>query len=158
MCGVSVESKPENLEGTNDTLSDSESVQARYPALKKLQISISDLTIFKFCLGGIYDRSLLLKDVAMSASDQEINNLAHQVSLYTGCSHHKYQISMTKRLIQEGTSTWTLISHSNQQVLWENAVVEIEEQFMKISRCNTKSLTGQVPSFFIIQLTTFTSL
>ncbi|KAF7822565.1 SH2 domain-containing protein A-like isoform X2 [Senna tora] len=34
------------------------------------------------------ERSLMLKEIATSASDKEISELAHQVSRYSGCSHH----------------------------------------------------------------------
>ncbi|OVA02476.1 SH2 domain [Macleaya cordata] len=143
--GASEEGKPENLEGTDTTWSDSESVQARKLAsmLTSTKNPISDLTIFKYCLGGLNERCLLLKEVASSATDQEMTNFAQQISMYTGCSHHWYQISIAKRLVQEGTDAWDSISKGNHQVLWENAVFEIEQQFMKISRCTTRCLTGQ---------------
>jgi hypothetical protein len=50
---------------------------------------ISDVTIFKYCLGGLTDRALLLKEVATSASEEELFRLANEVSLYSGCSHHR---------------------------------------------------------------------
>lgn len=52
--------------------------------------SISDVIIFKYCLGGLTDRALLLKEVATSASEEELFRLANEVSLYSGCSHHRY--------------------------------------------------------------------
>ena len=49
---------------------------------------ISDLFLFKYCLEGIYERSILLKEVASSANDEDIAKFAQQVSLYMGCVHH----------------------------------------------------------------------
>ncbi|XP_010274602.1 PREDICTED: uncharacterized protein LOC104609879 [Nelumbo nucifera] len=141
--GMTLEEKHENLEGTDDTPSDSESVQARNSAFRRVvntRNQISDMTIFKYCLGGMSERALLLKEVASTATDQELADFAQQVSLYTGCSHHQYQISISKRLVQEGTNAWNLISQNKHQVLWENAVFEIEEQFMKISGCSSRGL------------------
>ena len=36
---------------------------------------ISDVIIFKYCLGGLTDRALLLKEVATSASEEELLDL-----------------------------------------------------------------------------------
>lgn len=104
---------------------------------------ISDLVIFKYCLGGLADRAHLLKEVTTSASEQQLLRFAHEVSLYSGCLHHRQQIVIAKRLIEEGTNAWNSISQTNRLVPWENVVFEIEEQFMKTSRCRTRSLTEQ---------------
>jgi hypothetical protein len=48
---------------------------------------ISDMTIFKYCLAGLAERSKMLKEIATFASDKEISELAHDVSHYSGCSH-----------------------------------------------------------------------
>ncbi|EOY13581.1 SH2 domain protein A, putative isoform 3, partial [Theobroma cacao] len=144
--GSSMEARPENFEEVDNSLSDSESTGARDSALKSVSNtahSVSDLTIFRYCLGGLTDRSLLLKEIATNASDEEISGFANQVSLYSGCSHHRHQIKITKRLIEEGTKAWNLLSQNNIQVQWESAVFEIEEQFMKIAHCSTRSLTQQ---------------
>lgn len=50
---------------------------------------------------------------------------------------------MAKRLVEEGTKAWKLISQNNHQVQWETVVFEIEEQFMKIACCSSRSLTQQ---------------
>ncbi|XVF88208.1 hypothetical protein PTKIN_Ptkin19aG0031600 [Pterospermum kingtungense] len=144
--GSSLEGRPENFEVVDNSLSDSESTGVRGSALESMSSRghpVSDLTIFRYCLGGSTDRSLLLKEVATTASDEEISGFAKQVSLYSGCSHHRHQIKMAKRLIDDGTKAWNLISQNNLQVQWESAVFEIEEQFMKIARCTTRSLTQQ---------------
>ncbi|KAJ4958296.1 hypothetical protein NE237_025407 [Protea cynaroides] len=144
--GISLEKKHENLEGTDNTPSDSESVQARNSAFKKVTSSknpISDLTVFKYCLGSINERALLLKELATSATDQELGDFAQQVSSYTGCSHHRCQILIAKQLVQEGAQVWKSISQNSHQVLWDNAIFEIEDQFIKISRCRTRFLTEQ---------------
>ena len=82
---------PENSEEDNCS-TDSESIEARYSAPKgtsSTRNKISDLTVFKYSLANISERSLLLKEIANSASNEEILDFAHQVSLYSGCSHHR---------------------------------------------------------------------
>ncbi|XP_021895061.1 uncharacterized protein LOC110812561 isoform X1 [Carica papaya] len=141
-----LEERPNNLEEAENSSSDSESTEVRDPAFRSMSSSrnpISDLAIFKYCLGRLTDRSLLLKEIVTNASDTELFDFADQVSLFSGCSHHSYQIHMAKRLIAEGEKAWNSISENNHQVHWENVVFEIEEQFMKISCCNTRSLTQQ---------------
>ncbi|XP_022717399.1 SH2 domain-containing protein A-like isoform X2 [Durio zibethinus] len=144
--GSSLEGRPENFEEVDNSLLDSESTGARDSALKSVSSrghSVSDLTIFRYCLGGLTDRSVLLKEIATTTSDEEITGFADQVALYSGCSHHRHQIKMSKRLIDDGTKAWNLISQNNLQVQWESAVFKIEEQFMKIACCTTRSLTQQ---------------
>lgn len=70
---------------------DSESTRGGNSYYKNLGAgnSISDLAIFKYCLGGSTERTLLLKDITSSASNEEILEFADQVSLYSGCSHHR---------------------------------------------------------------------
>lgn len=51
---------------------------------------------------------------------------------------------MAKRLIEEGTKAWNLISQNNNHVQWESVVFEIEDQFMKIACCSSRSLMQQV--------------
>ncbi|XP_012575055.1 SH2 domain-containing protein A-like isoform X2 [Cicer arietinum] len=104
---------------------------------------ISDITIFKYCLAGLTERSLMLKEIATSSSDREISELAHQVSHYSGCSHHGNQILSAKRLIEDGTNLWRAMSANNHHVPWESAVYEIEEQFMKIASCGSRSFSHQ---------------
>jgi hypothetical protein len=144
--GRSLERRPENLEETDDSPSDSESTEERNSPFKSMpsgRSPISDVTIFKYCLSGLMERSFMLKEIAMSASDNELSEFAHQVSLYSGCSHHRHQISIAKRLIDEGTKAWNSISQNNHHIRWENMVFEIEEHFMKIACCSSRSLTQQ---------------
>ncbi|KAJ7981916.1 SH2 domain protein A [Quillaja saponaria] len=143
---MTLEGRPENLEGADDSSSDSDSIGERNShsmSMSSRRNPISDTTIFKYCLAGLSERSLMLKEIGTSSSDQEISELAHQVSLYSGCSHHKNQILIAKRLIEEGTKAWNVISQNNNPVPWENAVFEIEEQFMKIACCSSRTLTQQ---------------
>ncbi|KAI3892048.1 hypothetical protein MKX03_030882 [Papaver bracteatum] len=139
------ERRPENLDESDNTLADTESVQARKlnSVLTSSYNTISDFTIFKYCLGGINDRLLLLKEIVSSATNQEIMNFAQQITIYTGCSHHRYPISIAKALVQEGNDTWFSISKGSRQVLWKDAIFEIEQKFMKISHGTTRSLTTQ---------------
>ncbi|KAF2314457.1 hypothetical protein GH714_026632 [Hevea brasiliensis] len=140
-----LEGSSEKIEVDNSP-SDSESIEERdsdFKVMSSSGYSISDLTIFKYCLGGLTDRALLLKEVAISASEEDLLRFAHEVSLYSGCSHHKRQITIAKRLIMEGTRVWNSIAQNNHAVHWENVVFEIEEQFMKIACCSSRSLTEQ---------------
>ncbi|XP_010417450.1 PREDICTED: uncharacterized protein LOC104703186 [Camelina sativa] len=115
--------------------SGSENVEMRH--------TISDSTIFRYCLGNLKDKALLLKEITNNSSDEEVLKFANQVSLYSGCSHHSYQISMARELIAQGTSAWISMSRNNQHVHWDNVVYEIEEHFMRISKCSSRSLTHQ---------------
>ncbi|KAK9268792.1 hypothetical protein L1049_000555 [Liquidambar formosana] len=144
--GTSLDGRPENLEETENSPSDSESIEERNSIFKSMSSGknqISDSSVFKYCLGGLTERALLLKDLAMSSSDQDLAEFAQQVSLYSGCSHHWHQIIISKKLIEEGTKAWNMISQNNNQVQWENVVFEIEEQFMKIACCSNRSLSQQ---------------
>lgn len=51
---------------------------------------ISDLIVFKYCLGGPIERSDLLKEIAISASEEDLAKFSDQISLFSGCSHHRY--------------------------------------------------------------------
>ncbi|KAF5182272.1 Sh2 domain, partial [Thalictrum thalictroides] len=143
--GEGVKGKVDNLEGTDNMLSNTESFQAREPASKveSTRNPVPDLIIFKYCLGGMNERSLLLKEVTNFATDEEMIIFGQQVFLYTGCSHQWYQISIAKRLLREGSDAWNLISEGNSYIRWENAVLEIGEQFKRISRCCTRNLVEQ---------------
>ncbi|PQQ18720.1 uncharacterized protein Pyn_30077 [Prunus yedoensis var. nudiflora] len=138
--------RSDSLEELDDSQTDSESPEARNSALKSTSSSrnpMSDATIFKYCLAGLTEKTLLLKEISSTASNEELLSFSHQVSLYSGCSHHRHQIAMAKRLIEEGNKAWNLISQNKQQVPWESVVFEIEEQFMKIASCNSRALTQQ---------------
>lgn len=103
---------------------------------------ISDLMIFKYCLGAPAERCHLLKEIAISTSEEQLAHFAKQVSLFSGCLHHRHQIQITKRLVEEGIQVWTSVSGNNHHVLWENLVFSINEHFMKIS-CSTRPLMDQ---------------
>lgn len=60
-----------------------------------------------------------------------------------GCSHHGRQVIIAKRLVEEGTKAWDMISQNNPHVIWENVVAEINHRFMKIACSSTRSLTLQ---------------
>jgi len=74
-------SPSESSESTGERYSPSNSLESR-------RYQISDMTIFKYCLAGLAERSQMLKEIAISASDKEISELAHSVSHFSGCSHH----------------------------------------------------------------------
>ncbi|XP_031740585.1 SH2 domain-containing protein B isoform X1 [Cucumis sativus] len=160
--------RSKNNGSTGASPSDSGSTEARHSVLNRTRTNgnpISDVNIFKYCLGGLSERSLLLKEIATSVSQEEILEFAEHVSLYSGCLHHriqlcmltwmsldyfamtnlswKHQILMSRKLIEEGTRAWNSISQNKHHVHWENVVFEIEEQFMRISGCSSRSLTQQ---------------
>ncbi|GMH24243.1 hypothetical protein Nepgr_026086 [Nepenthes gracilis] len=142
----STECKRENVVEAENSASDSESIGARNSFMKNMSCTreiISDLTIFKYCLGSLSERTFMLKEATSFTSDQEMEDLAEHVSLYSGCFRHRHQILIAKRLLEEGEGAWNLISQNSHHVQWENAVFEIEEQFMKISCCSIRSLTQQ---------------
>ncbi|KAI4323101.1 hypothetical protein L6164_022733 [Bauhinia variegata] len=142
---TNLEGRPDNFDEVDDSPSDTESIGERNSPSKSIasrRTPISDMTIFKYCLASLAERSLMLKEISTSTSDKEISELAQQVSHYSGCSHHGKQILMAKRLIEEGTKVWKMMSQNNPHIHWESAVYEIEEQFMKVS-CGSRSLTHQ---------------
>lgn len=92
MCQRNLEGRSENVEETENSSSHSESTEERNPLFNSISsnnIQISDLTIFKYCLGGITEKRLLLKEIASFASEQELEDFAQMVALYSGCSHHR---------------------------------------------------------------------
>ncbi|XP_027354900.1 SH2 domain-containing protein A-like isoform X2 [Abrus precatorius] len=143
---TSLDGRPANFYEADDSPSDSESIGEGISTLNSMEnrrYPISDMTIFKYCLASLSERSLMLKEIATSASDNEISELAHHVSLYSGCSHHGNQILMAKRLIEDGTNLWKLMSPNNHHIPWESAVYEIEVHFKKIASCGLRSLSPQ---------------
>lgn len=60
------------------------------------------------------------------------------------------QIVISKKLIEDGTKAWNMVSENNKQVLWDNLSPEIEEQFKKISCCSTRYLSSEVCISFSI--------
>ncbi|XP_017253328.1 SH2 domain-containing protein B [Daucus carota subsp. sativus] len=110
-------------------------------SISSSEAPFSDSAIFRYCLEGLSERSLMLKEIAKVASEQELVNFAEQVSLYSGCFHHRHQIGMSKGLIENGNKAWNSVSEKNKQVLWDNLSSEIEEEFKKISCCSTRYLS-----------------
>lgn len=144
--GMSLEDKLENHEETDNSSTESDTSEATNSFTKSTSSNrspVSDLTVFKYCLGDLTERVLLLKDIAISASELELVNFAQQISLYSGCAHHRHQITISKRLIEEGTKAWTSISPNNQHVLWDNIVLKLNEHFMKIAGCSSRFLGQQ---------------
>lgn len=87
-----MEGRHEKLEEVDDSPSDSESTgegDSSFKSMSSRRSPISDMTIFKYSLSGLNERSFMLKEIALSASDNELSEFAHQVSLYSGCSHHR---------------------------------------------------------------------
>ncbi|CAN7022278.1 unnamed protein product [Brassica rapa subsp. trilocularis] len=82
--------------------------------------TILDPKVCRSCLRNLTDRSLILKGSTNHSRD-EVSQFADQVSLYSECTKHCYQIKMAMSLIAE------------EHVHWDNVVIEIEENFMRIS-------------------------
>ncbi|KMZ71500.1 hypothetical protein ZOSMA_17G00550 [Zostera marina] len=120
-----------------DLASDSENVDARVNPF-------SDEIVFKYCLDGTKERFFSLKEKAIYSTEKELADFADQVSLYSGCSHHRYQISIAKQLIQEGSDSWNTISGKdlNHAPLLVDAFPEIERRFQKISH-SSRGLSWQ---------------
>lgn len=142
---MSMKRRPEYHCGTenNSCASDnSEATNSDPKSVLSVSSPISDLIIFKYCLGGPAERCHLLKEIAISATEEQLAHFAKQVSLFSGCLHHRNQIKITKRLVEEGIQAWTSVSGNNHHVLWENLVFSINENFMKIA-CSTRPLMDQ---------------
>ncbi|XP_073284064.1 SH2 domain-containing protein B-like [Primulina huaijiensis] len=139
---VRMDMKPESHNRAQQNSSASESSEATNSDPNNISSPISDSIVFKYCMGGPADRFQLLKEIAASASEDHMLYFADQVSLYSGCFHHRPQIVMAKRLLDEGKQAWTSISGNNDRVPWETLVLRINKHFMKISR-SARSLTDQ---------------
>lgn len=70
---------------------------------------------------------------------------------YWLCFYIRNQILIAKRLIKDGTNLWKVMSPNNHHIPWENAVYEIQEQFMKIACCGSRSLSPQVYIFYLLE-------
>ncbi|CAI0440786.1 unnamed protein product [Linum tenue] len=134
------------LEEAGNSSSSSESTEEKmssFNTVSRNRYSIPDSMIFRYCLGSLTDCALLLKEVSTAASDEELSRFADEVCLYSGCAHHRNQIIMGRRLIEEGTRVWNSITQHSHLAQWENITFDIEERFMKIASCSTRSLTEQ---------------
>ncbi|KAJ1296187.1 hypothetical protein BS78_01G280200 [Paspalum vaginatum] len=105
--------------------------------------TLSDAVVFRYCLDSTYDRSKFLKGAAPTVKKDDLVKLADQVSLYSGCSHHRNQILMSKRLLREGADTWSMISKNNERALWSSAIPEIITKFADISHSVNRGLSEQ---------------
>uniref|UniRef100_A0A0E0BDX7 SH2 domain-containing protein n=1 Tax=Oryza glumipatula TaxID=40148 RepID=A0A0E0BDX7_9ORYZ len=105
--------------------------------------SFSDAEIFRYCLDGTHERSKFLRAAAPSVNEDDLIKLANQVSLYSGCAHHRNQILMSKQLLQEGADIWSIISKNNERALWSSAVPEIKAKFLEIVHPSNRGLLEQ---------------
>ncbi|KAM3403350.1 hypothetical protein ACQJBY_006846 [Aegilops geniculata] len=132
---------------TESTMSDSDSIDARSSwsgSDKDEAETLSDAMIFRYCLEGTYERSTFLKSAASSINVDDLITLANEVSLYSGCSHHRNQILISKQLLEEGAVTWSIISKNKERALWSSAVPEIMSKFMDIAHSTNRGLSEQV--------------
>ena len=77
---------------TESTMSDSDGIDARssWSGSDRVEAEpFSDAMIFRYCPEGTYERSTFLKGVASSINVDDLITLANEVSLYSGCSHHR---------------------------------------------------------------------
>ncbi|KAL6641487.1 hypothetical protein ACP70R_019668 [Stipagrostis hirtigluma subsp. patula] len=105
--------------------------------------TFSDAVIFRYCLDSTYERSKFLRGAAPNVNKDDLLKLADQVSLYSGCSHHRNQILMSKQLLREGADAWSMISKNNERALWSSAIPEIITKFMGISHSTNRGLSEQ---------------
>uniref|UniRef100_A0A0E0E9S8 SH2 domain-containing protein n=1 Tax=Oryza meridionalis TaxID=40149 RepID=A0A0E0E9S8_9ORYZ len=105
--------------------------------------SFSDAEIFRYCLDDTHERSKFLRAAAPSVNEDDLIKLANQVSLYSGCTHHRNQILMSKQLLQEGADIWSIISKNNERALWSSAVPEIKAKFLEIVHPSNRGLSEQ---------------
>ncbi|XP_051197112.1 SH2 domain-containing protein A [Lolium perenne] len=131
---------------TDSTTSDSDSIDggSSWSGSDRDEVeTFSDAMVFRYCLEGTCERSTFLKGAASSINVDDLIALANQVSLYSGCSHHRYQIIISKQLLEEGADTWSRISKNKERALWSSAVPEIVAKFMDISRSANRGLSEQ---------------
>lgn len=84
--------RAENHDGSDNFSSESETSETTKSDVKSMSnstIQLSDMIVFKYCLGGLSERALLLKEIAMSLGEEDLAKLGDQVSLFSGCSHHR---------------------------------------------------------------------
>ncbi|KAG0473013.1 hypothetical protein HPP92_014870 [Vanilla planifolia] len=131
----------ENLE---QPPSDSGSTDAKHlePTwIGQSMVPTSDAVIFRYCLEGVLERSLLLKEIIKFSSNEELQNFAEQVCQYSGCFHHRYPILISKCLVHDGNDTWSSICQNGNRALWTTAASEINKRFMSISRSTNRGLS-----------------
>ncbi|KAJ1693536.1 hypothetical protein LUZ63_010234 [Rhynchospora breviuscula] len=105
--------------------------------------TLDDALVFRYCLEGMLERSVILREALSTASNDDMADFAKRVGLYTGCSHHRNQLLMAKKLIEEGDETWTSISFNKTRVLWSCVIPEIVKKFMFISHSSNRGLSEQ---------------
>ncbi|KAJ9543292.1 hypothetical protein OSB04_022999 [Centaurea solstitialis] len=115
--------RQETREGTHNSSSDSDSSEATNSCKSRSSngSSVSDLTVFKYCLGTLMEKSLLLKDLASSASEHELTEFATQVSQLSGCLHHRVLKSMLQAAVQSVQWTYAIfwkLSHQPRVLVW----------------------------------------
>ncbi|OMO92616.1 hypothetical protein COLO4_17454 [Corchorus olitorius] len=161
--GSSLEGRPENIEEVDNSLSDSESTGARDPALKSVSSrghSVPDVTIFRYCLGGLTDRSLLLKEIATTASDDGISGFADQdfelLKKISGCRDYMAQENFEKMWCWLYPVAFTLSSHRI-NAMWNSTSPKWIEGFITKEEAEL-SLRGsrglQEPGTFILRFPT----
>ncbi|XP_071691889.1 SH2 domain-containing protein A-like [Rutidosis leptorrhynchoides] len=129
--------REETHERKDNTPCDSESSEATNTSNGS---PISDLNVFKYCLGSLTEKSNLLKELSTSASEKDIMDFAVHVSQYSGCFHHRNQIRISKRMLEDGTKVWNLLSQSNHEVMLDRMFYVLGDQFIKISGCRNRFL------------------
>ncbi|KAL6905363.1 hypothetical protein ACP4OV_002964 [Aristida adscensionis] len=141
-----VSKEAQNVMGTDSSTSDYDSFDAGscWSGSDGDEIeTFSDAVFFRYCLDNTYERSKFLRGAAPTVSKDDLVKLADQVSLYSGCSHHRNQILMSKRLLREGAETWSVISKNNERALWSSAIPEIITRFMGIAHSTNRGLSEQ---------------
>ncbi|KAG8062952.1 hypothetical protein GUJ93_ZPchr0003g17435 [Zizania palustris] len=136
----------QDVMGSESTASDSDSMDAgsSWSGSDGDEVeSFSDAEVFRYCLDGTYERLKFLRGAAPSVNEDDLVKLANQVSLYSGCTHHRNQILMSKQLLQEGADTWSIISKNSERAIWSSAVTEIKSKFLDIVHPSNRGLSEQ---------------
>ncbi|CAI9286544.1 unnamed protein product [Lactuca saligna] len=144
--GRILEGREEIYNSSSDTDSNSNSNSNSSEATNSCKSNgspVSDLTVFKYCLGTLTEKSLLLKDLATSTSQQDVMDFAMRVSQFSGCLHHRNQIRSSKKMIEEGTNVWNSVLQNHHHVSWDNMIPVLRDQFIKISSCRNRFLVHQ---------------
>ncbi|KAJ7555329.1 hypothetical protein O6H91_05G032600 [Diphasiastrum complanatum] len=92
-----------------------------------------DFLVFKYCLESMHSRATFLKGVVQSRGDQDLVEFAARVSQCTGCHHDGFQISIARKLLEEGNGIWSQVSQDRHSVLWTPLVNVVQDHFMRLS-------------------------
>nr|GEW47876.1 SH2 domain-containing protein A isoform X1 [Tanacetum cinerariifolium] len=142
--GRTLDGKQETHQRACNLSTDSDSIEATNTCKSLGNGSpVSDLSVFKYCLGTLNEKYLLLKDLVTSASEKEVMDFAEQVAQFSGCHHHRNIIRISKRMIEDGAKVWNSLSQNYDHVWWDKMILVLRDQFIKVSCCRNRFLVHQ---------------